>query len=161
MYASEKLDCASMAGSSPADGLWFNMKPRSDFQTAHLLSVSETGDGYCGGAHPFLIFKAYTVNKATAKPFKPSDLWPKLTLARLQQLYNTQLKKSNKDCAEAAFGDFPSDLQTMLTAKGLAIYSDNYPEVARPCRTVDVTIPYAALKAEANLKSPYYRDIYR
>lgn len=160
-YAAETVDCTSLAGGSSNQDMWFNVNPSFQFQTPQLLSVLEAGDAYCGGAHPSLIFSAYTVNKATAKPFKPGDLWPKLTDARLQQMYSKQLAATDKECHDATFDEFTAPPNTMLTAKGLAIYSDNYPEVARSCRTVDVTIPYAALKAEANPKSPYYRDIYR
>lgn len=150
-YAAQKLDCTSMGGNSPADAVWFGVTTTFKFQTPHLLSITEGGDGYCGGAHPFLIFTAYTVNRQTGTPFKPTDLWPKLTPTRLLQLYSRQFK-----------ADFEGTdgLQTMLTKNGLAIYNDNYSEAARSARTESVTLPYAGLKAEANPKSPYYRDIY-
>ncbi|WP_291424934.1 hypothetical protein [Deinococcus sp.] len=150
-YAADVLDCRSqMLGME--DEFYFDFQAAPQFQTPHLLSLIEGGEGYCGGAHPFSMFTPYTVDKQTGKKFQPSDLWPRLTPERLLQLYSRKYKPD----FEGTDG-----LQTMLTRHGLAIYNDNYPEFNRSVRTFDVTIPYAQLRAEADPKSPYYRDLYR
>lgn len=160
-YAAQALDCSSMMSGRKED-LWFDFKASIDFQTPHLLSLTEGGTGYCGGAHPFLMFTVYTVNKQTGKLFKPTDLWPKLTSARLEKIYIQRFPRDKEmaQCREeTAYG--VAGLQWQLTREGLAVFNNGFSEASRACRTQDVTLPYAQLRAEANRSSPYYREIYR
>lgn len=163
LQAADKLDCRALAPeqSDSGEGFWFDFRATLPFQTARLLGVEENGTAYCGGAHPSLIFAAFTLDRQTGRRFTPTDLWPRLSAARLGTLYLRGFPQSGDlaQCAGELRGDAP-ELHWTLTRRGLALYSDDFSEASRVCRTRAVTLPYTTLRAEANRASPYFRDVY-
>lgn len=166
----EGLDCLSDYG---------NRDGRTDYegngtlswQSRGLVSVHEDVALYCGGAHPDAYTTGVTLDARTGKEVTllgaPGTLWPGLSAAKLQALYLARYPADGDtaECRDELAGDDGKDTEygfpyaLYLTRQGLAVQPNYLPHVAAGCAET-VTLPYSTLRALANLKSPYFHDLY-
>lgn len=160
-YVLEALDCRSQVGQP--DEYTYTVEGKVTWQSNKLLSFSDNVGYYCGGAHPDGYTSDQIFDRQTLKEIRPSAIWPKLTPTRLKALYigaSTTPKDVDPTCRDALADMDSGGMGAALTSKGLEIMDSGLPHVAAACGG-GVVIPYAALRAEANKKSVYYREIYR
>ncbi|MFC4455882.1 hypothetical protein [Deinococcus sonorensis] len=141
------------------------------WQSAHLISLHEDVDYYCGGAHPDAYTAGVTLDARTGQEMtltgKPASLWPGLTPARVQAMYLAAYPQGPDDaeCREALGSEDGrsseyASFQLYLTRQGLAVWPGFLPHVILACAET-VTLPYARLRPLANTAHPAFRDVYR
>jgi hypothetical protein len=166
------LDCRG------GSGIGMNQKSQTDFSGAAtlmfnrggLVSLAESVDYYCGGAHPDNYTTGLTLDARTGREVKlvgtPGTLWPGLNARKVQALYLAAYGAdgSDSECRALLSGEdgrsseYPA-FQMYLTTKGLALWPGFLPHVAGACAEV-VTVSYATLRSLANPRSPYFRTLY-
>lgn len=156
-YVLEALDCRAQVATP--DEYTYTVDGAVTWQSAKLLSFRDSVGYYCGGVHPDGYTVSQIYDRQTLKELRPSAIWPRLTPERLRELY---IKASgvDSDCRDVLNELDAGDMGAALTPKGLEIMDGGLPHAAAACGG-GVVIPYTALKAEANVKSPYYGEIYR
>ncbi|WP_232337751.1 hypothetical protein [Deinococcus arboris] len=128
-------------------------------QGARLVSVQESVSYYCGGAYPDAYTEGLILDRATGQPVPVSAIWPKLTPARQKVLHLKALNsRLDPECLEVLQGAGPS-FTAHLTATGLALTPSGLPHVVAACAET-ATLPYATLRAEANMASVYAQSLY-
>lgn len=135
---------------------------------AGLVSLTETADYFCGGAHPDNFLRGLTLDARTGKAVtltgRPGAMWPGLTDTRLLALYRANYPEAAAADCRTEFDGQDTDpgyslFETYLTPAGLAVWPSFLPHVVTACAEV-VTLPYAAVRAQANPKGPYFRAVY-
>ena len=166
------LDCRG------GSGIGVNQKSQTDFSGAAtltfnrggLVSLAESVEYYCGGAHPDSYITGVTLDARTGREVKlagrPGTLWPGLGAQKVQALYLGGYGSTGADseCRALLSGEdgrsseYPA-FQTYLTSRGLALWPGFLPHVALGCAEV-VTVPYASIRSLADARSPYFRSLY-
>lgn len=167
--AADALDCRSGYADNLKAGTDFSGAGTLSWQSARLVSLHENVEYYCGGAHPDNSTDGVTLDARSGRELtltgKPGTLWPGLSKTGLQKLYAAGYPQGG-DIAECldmisvqeVSPDYDNYTQ-YLTRQGLALWPTYLPHVAGACAEV-VTVPYSKLKALADPKSPYFRDLY-
>jgi hypothetical protein len=128
-----------------------------------LISLLETVDYDCGGAHPDSSRTGLTLDATTGREVvlagKPGSLWPKLSAQKLDLYYQAGYPRQPEiaDCqgiAEAGVGP----LNIYLTQSGLALWP-NLNHATYACSEL-VTVPYARLRTFAEPASVFFREVY-
>ena len=178
------LDCRG------GSGIGINQKSKTDFSGAvtltfnrgGLVSLAESVDYYCGGAHPDNHTTGVTLDARTGREVKlvgtpgPGTIWPGLGAQKVQALYlegygaasadssSADSQNADSQCKALLSGEdgrsseYPA-FQIYLTPKGLALWPGFLPHVAGACAEV-VTVPYAMLRKFADLQGTYFRTVY-
>ncbi|WP_245872812.1 hypothetical protein [Deinococcus planocerae] len=154
-HAANALDCRAGLAGAGEDA--YELSARVTFRSPHLLSVFESAGSFCGGAHPDHFDVGLILDRATGRPVPVTAIWPGLTPARLAALY---LARSGADaeCREVLTGP-DLTLAAHLTPGGLALTPTSLPHVVTACAET-VTVPSPALRAEADPRGLYFRDLY-
>ena len=155
IHAADALDCRARLGNLQDEG--YTLKARVTFQSARLLGVFENVAYFCGGAHPDAFDRGVILDRTTGRPVKPQALWPGLTPARLKQVY-LRRTTTDSECREVLAGMSP-EFTAHLTPAGLAVTPSGLPHVVFACAET-VTLPFAGVRAYADVKGPYFRELY-
>lgn len=154
-HAANALDCR--AGLEGAGEDAYQVEAQVTLLRSRLVSLFEQAGYFCGGAHPDHFDVGLILDRATGRPVPLTAIWPGLTPARLAALY---LARSGADaeCREGLTGS-PWGLTAHLTPQGLALTPTGLPHVASACAKT-VTLPFAPLRAQADPRGLYFRDLY-
>ncbi|MPY66992.1 hypothetical protein F8S09_09870 [Deinococcus sp. SDU3-2] len=154
-HAANALDCRAGLEGVGEDA--YALAVRVTIQRSRLVSLFENAGYYCGGAHPDNFDVGLILDRATGRPVLIPAIWPGLTPARLSALY---LARSGADaeCREVLTGRDLA-LTAHLTPQGLALTPTSLPHVVTACAET-VTLPLASLRAQADPRGPYFRDLY-
>ncbi len=165
LAAASALDCQAQLGSSGAEGDGFTLDAAVTRLTPHLVSLRESANYYCGGAHPDQFEAGLILERASGKPLSVLAVWPKLSAAQQLQKYLAHYPKAQgKDCRDAVqtgasnLGGDPA-FSGWLTTAGLVLVPTFLPHAVAACSEA-VTLPYAELRPLADLSSGAFRDLY-
>ncbi|GGL13312.1 hypothetical protein GCM10010844_35180 [Deinococcus radiotolerans] len=160
-HAADALDCRATlpedAQRDPQEG--YNANVQVTLLNARLLSLREDVDYYCGGAHPDNWTQGVILDRATGRAVPLTTLFPKLSAARQNTLYlNAARGAVDAECL-TVLRETTLDFTAHLSAQGLNLTPSGLPHVVAACAET-VTLPYAALRGDANLSSAYVRTLY-
>ena len=107
--------------------------------TPHLVSLRESANYYCGGAHPDQFEAGLILERASGKTLSVLAVWPKLSAAQQLQKYLAHYPKAQgKDCRDAVqtgasnLGGDPA-FTGWLTQAGLVLVPTFLPHVVAAC----------------------------
>ncbi|MEF2279295.1 hypothetical protein V3W47_13390 [Deinococcus sp. YIM 134068] len=158
-HAANALTCTSDLGQPPGreSGDGYTLTARVTWQGRRLVSLFETASYSCGGVHPDAYDVGLILDRATGREVPVTALWPGLTPARLSAL-SLAHGRADGICRDVLTDREPK-FTAHLTGKGLALTPSGLPHVAFACAET-VTLPYSALRPAANVRGPYFRDLY-
>ncbi len=167
--AADALDCLSGSGVNLQNGTDYSGSGTLSWKSTHLTSLHEDVELYCGGAHPDNYTAGVILDARSGKTVKlagkPGTLWPALDARKVQAFYLAGYPKDGdiQECLDAvSMPEISSEYDNYtlyLTAEGLSLWPTYLPHVAGACAEA-VTVPYAKLRALADPKSVYFRDLY-
>ncbi|WP_235910442.1 hypothetical protein [Deinococcus kurensis] len=160
-HAADALDCRALlpeaAQKDPQEG--YILSAAITLSNARLLSLREDVNYYCGGAHPDNWTQGVILERDTGRAVPLTTLFPKLSAARQKTLYLSGVKtKVEAECLDVLRGD-ADEFTAHLSAAGVNLTPSDLPHVVSACAET-VTLPYAALRGDANLNSPLLKTLY-
>lgn len=166
LAAQQALNCQSQLAETAQTGDGFTLSAEITHQTYKLISLHESAEYYCGGAHPDNFDSGLILNKQSGQVVKLTTLWPKLSVAKQLSLYlaGYPSEGADQECASliqtSAEPNSPyPQFAAWLIPQGLNLVPNFLPHVAGACAEV-VTLGYAQLRPLANLKSVYAAELY-
>lgn len=131
------------------------------FTTPKLISFLESISYDCGGAHPDDFQEGVILDRLTGQAVPLQTIWYSLDNAGQDKLYQARLPKSlDAECRDVLTTRAMPTYTANLSKSGVALTPTDLPHVVAACNE-SVTIPYAALKDQADMSSPYYGQFYR
>ncbi|UBV41931.1 hypothetical protein LAJ19_09790 [Deinococcus taeanensis] len=159
-HAADALAChALLPESLRSGGDGYHLKATVTLDSARLLSVREDAEYYCGGPYPDHFTTGVILDRLSGRAVPLGALWPRLSAARQRNLYLSAVRNHlTAECRTVA-QDGASSFTAHLSAAGLNLTPTGYPHVVAACAETAV-IPYARLRADANLNSPLVKTLY-
>lgn len=164
--AQNALDCQDQLGNSAGKDDGFTLEAQVTRLTPKLVSLHESAEYYCGGAHPGNFDEGVILSRISGQSVKVAALWPKLNGAKQLALYlaGYPTESGDPDCLSilqsSAEPSNPSDLfAAWLTLRGLSLVPIFLPHVAAACGET-VTLGYGQLRPLADAKGIYFSDLY-
>ena len=162
--AAAALDCRAQLGDSPSgEGEGFTLDAAVTRLTPRLISLHESANYYCGGAHPDSFETGLILDRKSGKTVTLAALWPGLNTAQQLRRYLAGYPTSqDAECREAIkSGASDADGPTFtgwLTAQGLTLSPTFLPHVVAACAE-PVTLKYAELRGLADARGAYFADL--
>lgn len=155
---------AQLGNSSSGLGDGFTLAAAVTRLTPRLVSLHESANYYCGGAHPDNFDTGLILNRQSGQTVKLTALWPGLSAAQQFERYTAKYPIARgADCLDAiktgaaATGDGPA-FTGWLTPQGLTLIPTFLPHVAAACAE-PVTLTYTELRSLADPRGPFFADL--
>ncbi|GAA4015216.1 hypothetical protein GCM10022631_29030 [Deinococcus rubellus] len=165
LAAAAALDCKAQIGDSPSDqGDGFTLDAAVTRLTPRLVSLHESANYYCGGAHPDNFDTGLILDRQSGQMVKFAALWPGLNAQKQFERYTTKYPKAQgADCLDAVKTGAPNAADGpaftgWLTPSGLTLVPTFLPHVVAACAEA-VTLTYTELRRLADPHGPYFADL--
>jgi hypothetical protein len=162
LAAASALDCATQLGGAYS-GEGFTLQAQITRLSPRLVSLRESAQYYCGGAHPDAFEDGVLLDRRSGRRLSLTAIWPGLTPARQLALYLAQYPASEAECRtvvrEQVGAPGAGSFTGWLSRAGLVLSPTFLPHAAADCAQT-LTLSYAALRPQAKASGAYFRDLY-